>query len=94
MVPELPGNRAGFASGTWIHASELPYSYCYGGSWSATKCFGVASNNAVTVNWSPAQSNQPVTSYTVTTITAGPAVAPVTVTPVAGSLFPADLGFD
>ena len=51
--------------------------------------FGVASNNAVTVNWSPAQSNQPVTSYTVTTTTAGPAVAPVTVVPVAGSLFPA-----
>src|SRR6185437_15223968 len=51
--------------------------------------FGVASNNAVTVNWSPAQSNQPVTSYTVNTITAGPAVAPVTVVPVAGSNFPA-----
>jgi hypothetical protein len=50
--------------------------------------FGVASNSAVTVNWSPAQSNQPVTSYTVTTITAGPAVAPVTVVPVAGSNFP------
>lgn len=50
--------------------------------------FGVASNNAVTVNWSPAQSNQPVTSYTVTTTTAGPAVAPVTVVPVAGSNFP------
>ena len=50
---------------------------------------GVASNNAVTVSWSPTQSNQPVTSYTVNTITAGPAVAPVTVTPVAGSLFPA-----
>jgi hypothetical protein len=49
---------------------------------------GVASNNAVTVSWSPAQVNQPVTSYTVTTITAGPAVAPVTVVPVAGSLFP------
>jgi hypothetical protein len=50
--------------------------------------FGVASNSAVSVNWSPAQSNQPVTSYTVTTITAGPAVAPVTVVPVAGSNFP------
>lgn len=50
--------------------------------------FGVASNNAVTVNWSPAQSNQPVTSYTVNTITAGPAVAPVTVIPAPGSLFP------
>ncbi|HEY2364304.1 MAG TPA: fibronectin type III domain-containing protein [Candidatus Angelobacter sp.] len=50
--------------------------------------FGVARNNAVTVNWSPAQSNQPVTSYTVTTITAGPAVAPVSVVPVAGSNFP------
>jgi hypothetical protein len=49
---------------------------------------GVASNNAVTVSWSPAQSNQPVTSYTVTTVTAGPAVAPVSVVPVAGSNFP------
>jgi hypothetical protein len=50
--------------------------------------FGVASNNAVTVNWTPAQSNQPVTSYTVNTITAGPAVAPVSVVPLAGSKFP------
>jgi hypothetical protein len=50
--------------------------------------FGVASNNAVTVNWSPAQSGQPVTSYTVTTTTAGPAVAPVSVVPLAGSNFP------
>ena len=49
---------------------------------------GVASNNAVTVSWTPAQSNQPVMSYTVNTITAGPAVAPVTVVPVAGSAFP------
>src|SRR5258708_2374089 len=38
---------------------------------------GVASNSAVTVSWNPAQVNQPVNSYTVTTITAGPAVAPV-----------------
>ncbi len=50
--------------------------------------FGVASNNAITVNWSPAQSNQPVNSYTVTTSTAGPAVAPVSVVPIAGSSFP------
>jgi hypothetical protein len=49
---------------------------------------GVASNNAVTVSWNPAQSNQPVTSYTVTTSTAGPAVAPVSVVPIAGSNFP------
>jgi hypothetical protein len=49
---------------------------------------GVASNSAVTVSWNPAQVNQPVTSYTVTTITAGPAVAPVSVVPVAGSAFP------
>ena len=49
---------------------------------------GVASNNAVTVSWSPAQSNQPVSSYTVTTITAGPPVAPITVTAGPGSLFP------
>jgi len=50
--------------------------------------FGVASNNAITVNWSAAHSNQPVTSYTVTTATAGPAVAPITVNPAPGSLFP------
>jgi Fibronectin type III domain len=49
---------------------------------------GVASNSAVTVSWTPAQSNQPVSSYTVNTITAGPAVAPVTVSPAAGALFP------
>jgi hypothetical protein len=49
---------------------------------------GVASNNAVTVSWNPAQSNQPVNSYTVTTSTAGPAVAPVSVVPIAGSNFP------
>ncbi|HZE81234.1 MAG TPA: fibronectin type III domain-containing protein [Candidatus Polarisedimenticolia bacterium] len=49
---------------------------------------GVASNSAVTVSWNPAQVNQPVTSYTVTTITAGPAVAPVSVVPIAGSAFP------
>jgi hypothetical protein len=49
---------------------------------------GVASNSAITVSWNPAQVNQPVTSYTVTTITAGPAVAPITVIPVAGSAFP------
>ena len=49
---------------------------------------GVASNSAVTVSWNPAQVNQPVNSYTVTTITAGPAVAPVSVVPVAGSAFP------
>jgi hypothetical protein len=46
---------------------------------------GVPGNNAITVSWSPAQSNQPVTSYTVT---GNPAVAPVTVVPVAGSVFP------
>src|SRR5437763_5808566 len=50
--------------------------------------FGVARNNAITVNWSPTQSNQPITSYTVFTSTAGPAVAPVSVVPIAGSLFP------
>lgn len=41
--------------------------------------FGVASNNAVTVNWSPAQSNQPVTSYTVTAFAGGAAVSSVSV---------------
>src|SRR5579859_3718122 len=49
---------------------------------------GVASNNAVTVSWSPAQSNQPVTSYTVTTFVGGVAVGSTPVVPVAGSLFP------
>ena len=43
--------------------------------------FGVASNNAVTVNWTPAQSNQPVTSYTVTTFVGGAAVSSVSVVP-------------
>jgi hypothetical protein len=43
--------------------------------------FGVASNNAVTVNWSPAQSNQPVTSYTVNTFTGGVLVSSTPVTP-------------
>jgi hypothetical protein len=50
---------------------------------------GVASNNAITVSWSPAQSNQPVTSYTVTTFVGGVAVSstPVVPPPV-GSPFP------
>ena len=49
---------------------------------------GVASNSAVTVSWSPSQSNQPVTSYTVNTLVGGVAVASQAVVPVAGSLFP------
>jgi hypothetical protein len=49
---------------------------------------GVGSNNAATVSWSPAQSNQPVTSYTVTTFIGGVAVGSQAVVPVAGSLFP------
>jgi uncharacterized repeat protein (TIGR01451 family) len=51
----------------------------------------VGGNGSATVSWSPAQSNQPVSSYTVTTISAGPGpgVPPVTVNPVAGSKFPA-----
>jgi uncharacterized repeat protein (TIGR01451 family) len=49
---------------------------------------GVASNNAVTVSWSPAQSNQPVNSYTVNTLIGGVAVGSTPVVPVAGSLFP------
>jgi hypothetical protein len=49
---------------------------------------GVASNSAVTVSWSPTQSNQPVTSYTVTTFIGGVAVGSTPVVPVAGSLFP------
>jgi len=51
--------------------------------------FGVASNDAITVNWSPAQSNQPVTSYTVNMFVGGVLVSSTPVTPVAGvSLFP------
>ncbi|MCU1256019.1 MAG: twitchin [Candidatus Angelobacter sp.] len=50
--------------------------------------FGVASNSAVTVNWSPAQANQPVTSYTVNTLVNGASVGSVAVVPVAGSAFP------
>jgi hypothetical protein len=42
---------------------------------------GVASNNAVTVSWSPAQSNQPVTSYTVNTFANGVFVSSTSVTP-------------
>jgi hypothetical protein len=42
---------------------------------------GVASNNAVTVSWSPAQSNQPVTSYTVNTFAGGVFVSSTSVTP-------------
>ncbi|MGZ7053432.1 MAG: fibronectin type III domain-containing protein, partial [Candidatus Angelobacter sp.] len=49
---------------------------------------GVASNSAVTVSWNPAQVNQPVTSYTVTTLINGAPVAAVAVVPVAGSNFP------
>jgi hypothetical protein len=51
-----------------------------------------ASNNAVTVSWSPAQSNQPVTSYTVINSFAsnGLPAATQTINPVVGSsLFPA-----
>ena len=49
---------------------------------------GVASNAAVTVSWSPAQSNQPVNSYTVNTLIGGVVVGSTPVVPVAGSLFP------
>jgi hypothetical protein len=49
---------------------------------------GVASNNAVTVSWSPAQSNQPVTSYTVTTFVGGVAVGSTPVVPGPASPFP------
>lgn len=49
---------------------------------------GVASDSAVTVSWNPAQVNQPVTSYTVTTLINGAPVAAVAVVPVAGSNFP------
>lgn len=50
---------------------------------------GVASNSLITLSWSPAQSHQPVTSYTVLNTSSTGAVIPTfTVTPVAGSAFP------
>ena len=49
----------------------------------------VGSNAAVTLSWSPAQVNQPVTSYTVhNSFTSGAAIPDFVVSPVAGSLFP------
>jgi uncharacterized repeat protein (TIGR01451 family) len=49
----------------------------------------VAGNNQVTLSWSPAQVNQPVTSYTVHNSTTTGAVIPdFIVSPVAGSAFP------
>lgn len=49
----------------------------------------VAGNAQATVSWSPAQANQPVTSYTVhNSFSSGATVADVVVTPVAGSNFP------
>lgn len=50
---------------------------------------GVAANNQITLSWSPAQANQPVTSYIVQNSSSTGAVIPTfTVTPVAGSAFP------
>ncbi len=49
----------------------------------------VASNSAVTLSWSPAQANQPVTSYTVhNSFSSGAVIPDFVVSPVAGSLFP------
>ncbi|HZS27140.1 MAG TPA: fibronectin type III domain-containing protein [Candidatus Angelobacter sp.] len=49
----------------------------------------VGFNAAVTLSWSPAQVNQPVTSYTVhNSFTTGTAIPDFVVSPVAGSLFP------
>jgi hypothetical protein len=50
----------------------------------------VAGNAQVTVSWSPAQANQPVTSYTVhNSFSSGATVPDVVINPVAGSNFPA-----
>ncbi len=52
--------------------------------------FAVAGNAQATVSWSPAQANQPVTSYTVhNSFSSGATVADVVINPVAGSNFPA-----
>lgn len=49
----------------------------------------VASNAQVTLNWSPAQANQPVTSYTVhNSFSSGVVIPDFVVSPVAGSAFP------
>lgn len=48
-----------------------------------------AQNNQVTLNWNPAQVNQPVTSYTVhNSFSSGAVIADFVVSPVAGSNFP------
>ena len=56
--------------------------------------FGVASNNAVTVNWSPAQSNQPVTSYTVNYHHCRPSGCSRDCGSSCGIALPGDLRFD
>jgi uncharacterized repeat protein (TIGR01451 family) len=49
----------------------------------------VASNALVTLSWSPAQANQPVTSYTVhNSFSTGTVIPDFVVSPVAGSAFP------
>lgn len=49
----------------------------------------VGSNAAITLSWSPAQVNQPVTSYTVhNSFSDGVVIPDFVVSPVAGSLFP------
>lgn len=82
------GNPPAIQPGPGVTPINCPTPVATAAPGAPVNVFGVASNNAITVNWSPTQSNQPITSYTVTTATAGPAVAPVSVVPVAGSAFP------
>ncbi|HMC30490.1 MAG TPA: fibronectin type III domain-containing protein [Candidatus Angelobacter sp.] len=49
----------------------------------------VPSNSAITLSWSPAQANQPVTSYTVhNSFSSGAVIPDFVVSPVTGSAFP------
>jgi uncharacterized repeat protein (TIGR01451 family) len=49
----------------------------------------VAANAAVNLSWSPAQANQPITSYTVhNSFSSGAVIPDIVVNPVAGSAFP------
>jgi hypothetical protein len=82
------GNAPAIAPGPGVTPLNCPTPITTAPPLAPLNVVGVASNNAVTVSWSPTQSFQPVMSYTVNTITAGPPVAPITVNPVAGSLFP------
>jgi Fibronectin type III domain len=79
--PTFPG------PGFWINNCPTPAATAAPGT--PQNVVGVASNSQITLSWSPAQSNQPVTSYTVLNTTSTGAVIPTfIVSPVAGSAYP------